>query len=307
MPCVHTPAGPGPPHDGTVEPAAVDTALRRSALDRHGLLLREEAEALPVAQRRALVLVQPRVLAAPTTPLGPEAHLLAVVLSSPDVVLAGRTAAWRYGLTTPGAVVDVGLPAQRQRVLLEPARVRRLAPSLLRATRAVDGMRSVSVETAVVQSAEHAAADCVVAVVEAAVRGRLTTVDRLRTACRRGVAGSALLRLVLDDMADGAVDRWPRRLRRALEHAGITDLESEVRCTSSSGEVVYLDLLCRRAHRAVEVDGWESHGRRTAFVADRRRDRWLQQELSIATTRVAASELQRDLPGVVRELLPLLR
>ena len=285
----------------------MDEQLRTTARRRHGLVLAAEAAALPAAERRALVVVQPGVLVAQTQPLDAATAVAAAELSKPRLVLAGRTALWVHGVGDPGDAVDVAVPA-RQVVLHPPVRVRRLAPSLLTGVRTVDGHQVVSVETAVVQRAELAADAALLTDVEDVLRQRLTTLDRLRRRCRRGVKGSAALRGALEVVSDGDLDALVRDLRRALQSAGVVGLESEVLVRSSSGTTAYLDLLHRPSGNAFEVDGWSAHTDRSRFVADRRRDRWVRREHGIATTRLAADELRRDLAGVVRdELLPLLR
>lgn len=286
----------------------MDPQLRTTALERHGLLLAGEVRCLPAGERRGLVVVQPGVLVAATQPLDLPTRVAAVERSTRDVVLAGRTALWAYGSAAGEPdVVDVAVPDTRQLVLLPPVRVRRLAPSLLAGVRNAGGHRVVSVETAVVQAAEELAGVQLLPVVEELLRNRLTTVSRLRARCRRGVAGSAALRSLLADLDDGAVDRGPRLLRRALETAGVDGFESEVPLRSADGAVAYVDLLHRRSRHAVEVDGWATHSRRERFLADRRRDRWLRRDHGLTTVRVAAEEVERRLDAVVAELLPLLR
>ena len=282
----------------------MDDALRRAALSRHGLVLRGEAAGLPAGERRALVVAQPRVLVAGTQPQDRATRVAAVELSAPQVVLAGRTAAWAHGLdVVDDGTVDVAAPDTEQLVLLPPARVRRLAPSLLTGVRSVRGHRVVSVETALVQCAERT--DDLLDLVEQALRDRLTTPDRLRRRCGRGIAGSAALRVVVAELDAGA-DRLPRRLRSALEAAGVRGLESEVRVLSPDGACAWLDLLHRPSRTALEVDGWTAHGTRTAFLADRRRDRWVHRTHGLSTLRVTAWEVEQRLDDVVRELAPLL-
>ena len=122
------------------DPLQVDDALRARAHDRGGLLLPSEVGGLRAGRRRGLVLVQPGVLAAETQPLDAAAVLKAVQLSvRGDHWFAGQAALWLYGALGPPAVVDVAVRDTRQLVLGSPVRVRRLAPSLLRSTRTIDG------------------------------------------------------------------------------------------------------------------------------------------------------------------------
>jgi hypothetical protein len=287
----------------------VDPRVRAAALQRRGLLLAEEARRLPAGQRSALVLVQPRVLVAATQPLDLATRVSAAMACTDGIVLAGRAALWAYGVDRgPGEpALDVAVPDHRQLVLLPPVRVRRVAPSLLSGARSTSGYPVVALETAVVQAAEDLPDERLLDVVEEVLRQRLTTLGRLRGRCRRGVAGSARLRRLLDVLEAGGMDRSPRILRQALEAAGVTGLSSEVPLRSKSGKTAYVDLLHRASGNAVEVDGWATHSRRDRFLADRQRDCWLRREYGITTTRVGAEEVERRLDGVVAELLPLLR
>lgn len=284
----------------------MDDDLLRRTHERGGLLLPAEVGGLRAARRRSLTLVQPGVLIARTQPVDASALVTAVELSVVgEYWFAGRTALWLYGAGQAPDTVDVAVRDIRQLVLSAPVRVRRLAPSLLRSTRTIEGRPLVGLETAVVQSAESPDVD-VLAVVEDVLRRRLTTADRLLRTCRRGVAGSTALRQALDVVADGDLEQLKRQLRAALVAAGVQGLTSEVAVRSRSGALAYLDLLHEETSNAVEVDGWQSHSERRRFVADRRRDRWVRQELGITTTRVAADELRADLTSVVAELRALL-
>jgi hypothetical protein len=285
----------------------VDDELLARAHARSGLLLPAEVGGVRAGRRRGLVVVQPRVLAAETQPLGPVAVVRAVELSVVcDYWFAGRAALWLHGAGRAPRTIDVGVRDTRQLVLAPPVRVRRLARSLLRATRTVGGHQVVGLETAVVQSAEDPEVD-VLAVVEDVLRRRATTFDRLLRTCRRGVAGSAALRRALGVVDDGDLELLKRRLRSALVSAGVAGLRSEVPVHSASGAAAYLDLLHEASGNAVEVDGWQTHTERRRFVADRRRDRWVRREHGVDTIRVAADEVRADLPAVVEELMPMLR
>lgn len=284
----------------------MDDDLLRRAHQRSGLVLPTEVGGLKAARRRGLTVVQPGVLVAQTQPVDAVALVAAVGLSvTGEYWFAGRTALWLYGAGLAPTTLDVGVRDTRQLVLSRTVRVRRLAPSLLRSTRTLDGHPLVALETAVVQSAESADVD-VPATVEDVLRRRLTTADRLLRTCRRGVAGSTVLRAALAVVSDGDLEQLTRQLKAALVAAGVRDLASEVAIRSSGGAIAYLDLLHAATRNAVEVDGWQTHSERGRFVADRRRDRWVRHEHGITTIRVAADELRADLAAVVAELLPVL-
>lgn len=291
-----------PPRRPTV--ARVDDDLAAVARRRGGFVRPDELGGLSRARRRGLVVAQPGVLVAETQPLGARDVVRAVRLSvRGDYWFAGRAALWIHGAGSEPTVVDVAVRDVRQIVLAPPVRVRRLAPSLLTSTRTVSGLPVVSLETAVVQSAEQP--DDLLDVVEDVLRRRATTPARLRSTCRRGVAGSAALRAVLDVVSDGDLEELKRRLRAALVGAGVRGLRSEVAVRSASGAVAYLDLYDDVTRNAVELDGWASHTERARFRADRRRDRWVRSEHGILTTRVAADEVRDDVVAVAAELAPL--
>lgn len=286
----------------------MDEQVVARAQARGGVVLRAEAGPVRTARRAGLVLVQPRVYVAATQPVDAALIAEAVRQSVTDDgwAFAGCTALWRYGVLGARTPVEVGVPDARQLVLGDGVRVRRLASGLLTRCRTLDGWRLVAVETAVVQAAEGLAAEELSDLVETLLRERLTTHDRLLASCRRGVKGSSALRAALAPLSEGDLELQKRRLRRALEHAGVTGLRSEVPVTSASGAVAYLDLLHEASRNVVEVDGFASHSDRRRFLADRRRDRWLRRERGLLTTRVAAVEVRERLPTVVGELVPLL-
>ena len=286
----------------------MDEQVLARARARGGVVLGAEAGSARAARRAGLVLVQPRAYVAATQPVDAAVIAEAVRRSVPDDewAFAGCTALWRYGVLSARTPVEVGVPDTRQLVLGNGVRVRRLASGLLTRCRTLGDWRLVSVETAVVQAAEVLAAEELSDLLETALRGRLTTHDRLLASCRRGVKGSSALRAALAPLSDGDLELQKRRLRRALEQAGVTGLHSEVPVTSASGAVVYLDLLHEASRNVVEVDGFASHSDRRRFLADRRRDRWLRRERGLLTTRVAAVEVRDRLPAVVQELVPLL-
>src|SRR3546814_3496207 len=81
----------------------------------------------------------------------------------------------------------------------------------------------------------------------------------------------------------------------------ISDWSSDV-CSSDlpSGDYT-LDFYCSDARLAIEIDG-EAHGRGDRPMRDARRDRWFETH-GIATMRIPAREVLRDLDGVVRGIV----
>lgn len=286
----------------------MEQRLVQQALSDEGLLTRDALQR-PRArslQRSGLVVVQPGVVAAATQPLGADGLVRAVSLSvRPPFAFLGRTALWRYGVLPPPSVVEVGVPSTRGLTVHPPVLGRRVAPGLLERCLWREGVPLVRLEVAVVQSAADLPLGELRRVVESLLRERRTTSARLLAMCRRGVAGSTALRGVLHELQDGDLELQQRRLRRALQAAGVVGLESEVRLVSRGGATCYLDLLHRPSHRAVETDGSGTHGTAEQQLVDRRRDRWVLLDHGIVTTRVTASEVREGLPDLVAELLPL--
>lgn len=307
---VHRPPRSLPRLVPTADPARVlPDPLVQQARASHGLITARQLSTYRSgrSRRAGLVVVQPRVLAAPTQPLDAAALVRAVSLSlTPPYAFLGPTALWLHGAGPRPEVVEVGVPADRGITVHPPVRGRRLAPALLETVVVRSGVPLVGLEVAVVQSAAVLRPDVLLRLVEDLVRARRTSPARLLDACGRGVGGSRALRAVIGELADGDLEQHQRRLRRALEAAGVRGLESEVRLVSASGASCWLDLLHRGRRRAVEVDGAWTHGSRAQQVVDRRRDRWVLLEHGIDTTRVAAVEVRDRLPQLVRELLPLL-
>lgn len=256
--------------------------------------------------RRGLVVVQPGVVAAATQPLPAAALVHAVSLSTePPYAFLGATALWLHGVLPAPDVVEVGVPSARGLTVHSPVVGRRVASGLLDRAVVRGGRPLVRLEVALVQAAAQLVRADLLRVVEETLRSRRTTAARLLAECRRGVAGSSALRHVLAELADGDLELQQRRLRKALQAAGVTGLEVEVALSSRHGATCWLDLLHRPTMRAFETDGAASHGTALQQLTDRRRDRWVLLEHGISTTRVTAGEVRTRLPSLVLELLPL--
>lgn len=258
------------------------------------------------ARRDALVVVQPRVLAAATQPLGPW-ELVAGARTSIEGMHAflGRTALWLYGFTAEPEVVQVGIPHTTTWAGRPPVEIRRVADSILRGRRTVRDCSVVAFEVAVIQACERKPTSDVVELVGEALRARRTAVPRLRARCVRGFAGSAAVRAAVDELVGTSLDGAVRRLRVALEERGVHGLRTEVRFTNDAGASAYVDLLDEAGRTAVEVDGFLSHAERQRFRTDRRRDRWLAAQHQLLTVRVDVAETLHDLERLADELAAL--
>ncbi len=113
---------------------------------------------------------------------------------------------------------------------------------------------------------------------EDALRRGLTSVSRLRwrerQLARPGRAGPAALRRVLERRPQGA----PRtesdletQFLQCLRAAGVREPVRQHRLRLTDGTMVRLDDAYPEELLFVELDGWASHGGRTAFRQDRRR------------------------------------
>lgn len=275
-----------------------------------GLLLSSQLGSTPerTAGRRNLLLLQPRVYIAQTQPVGPVEQVAAVHASVQSAyAFLGETALWLYELAEPPDVVQVGVPHATRFRALAPVRVRRVAPAVLRGRRPLSSGWVVAVEVAIIQAAARRPPEEVLTLLESVLRDRRTTMPRIRSRLRRGVAGSTAVRAGLDTLAGTSLDAAVRRLKQALEGLGILGLEPELHFRSSAGTSAYGDLVDERSRTVVEVDGYLTHVERKRFRADRKRDRWLVAQHGYLTLRVDATETVDELDAVAAELADILR
>ncbi|WP_353204697.1 endonuclease domain-containing protein [Sphingomonas sp.] len=72
-----------------------------------------------------------------------------------------------------------------------------------------------------------------------------------------------------------------------------------------TGDALSLDFYCIDAKLAIEVDG-EAHARADRPARDKARDAWLASE-GVATLRIAARDVLRDLESVIRHVVETAR
>jgi very-short-patch-repair endonuclease len=89
---------------------------------------------------------------------------------------------------------------------------------------------------------------------------------------RRGVAGLRMLVDELDPLAKRARNELERRFLALCRRAGVPSPEVNANL-EVAGRRVQPDFLWREERVIIETDGYEAHGTRSAFKADRRRDR----------------------------------
>jgi very-short-patch-repair endonuclease len=284
-----------------VDPSAIAAALEQAgAVDLAALGSNPHRS----ARRHGLVLVQPRVALAATQPVGARELMYAVAASVPEPrALLSGAALWAHGQGPLPAVVEIGVVGTRGLTVRSPVVPRRLAPATLVGVVVRRGLPVVPLEMAVVQRSATLTDPQVLVLVERVLRARATTTDRLRAACRRGLAGSRPVRAALVVLDGGDLELQKRRLRAALVAAGVGQLRSEVRFVSRSGASCYVDLLHEPSRKAVELDGGY-HDLPAQRQVDRRKDRWLRRDHGIEVLRVADEEVRRDVAAVAAELLP---
>jgi hypothetical protein len=293
----------------------VDAQLLETAARQDGLLTRTQLAAAgrPGLLRRRLRdgewveeqpgVVRPAVLH-PTFAVRVRAVALSLGTDSnaPLWTFSHRTAAHLLGLPVPEpARVEVLLPAAIRDAPLTEVR-RRITKKPPRRVWCA-GHPVTWVADVAVQCASEIERDDLLQMVEFAVRTRRTTLDKLRSACRRGVAGSSNLRDVWAELSSEGIDRWMRRLVRLLTTAGLPKPTLEAPIYDGSLRRALLDGLWEALQLALEVDDWETHGSRDAQERDRRRDRWLLREHGITTVRVTPREIRDSPNDVVRDIV----
>lgn len=284
------------------------------AAEQHGLLCRSQfadARQLGTLRRRLRtgewVVEQPGVVRPATTVPDFAMRIAAVALSlncdgDTEWVFSHRTAAHLHGLPLPEPdEVDVLLAAANREAPLSAVRRHLTREPPRRAWR--EGYPVSPVPQTVVQCGRGVSREELVHVVEYAVRERLTTLPRLREVCGRGVDGSAALRDVLDELSAEGIDKWMRRLVRALRSTNLPTPELEVPMLDAGGRVhLILDGLFRDVGLGLEMDDWETHGSRAAQERDRERDRWLLREHGVTVLRVTPRQLRRGEADVVQDI-----
>lgn len=116
-----------------------------------------------------------------------------------------------------------------------------------------------------------------------------------------GRRGSPIRRRLLNDSRDEPWSAAERMAHRLLREAGITGWRTNVRLGD-----YYLDIAWPAARVCLEVDGFEHHGGRAGFEADRLRDQVLASRGWIVI-RVTWAQLSSDPDGFLRRLRAVLR
>ena len=266
--------------------------MERSALDelarrQHGLVTRDQALACgvsptgwlrQVASNRLFLVHDGVARLAGTVPTPEQTILAAVFAAGPGAMASHRSAAFLWGLDVPPcAPVDIVVPRER-RVELDAVRVHRprdrddlrsatrRAVPVCRPLRVLLDLGMVTTPSVVCDALESFL-----------VRG-LVSVDAVHRALERhriqGRPGLAPLALVLDEwpLGDAPPDSTLEvAMARLLRRAGLPPAAFHPRLVIARRRFVP-DFAYVDERLAIEVDGWQYHGTRRAFEADRERD-----------------------------------
>jgi len=218
----------------------------------------------------ALHAILPAIYCTPEEIGNPMVRLRAAALwAGPDAVMTGHAAAkLTFWPECPLPTITIAVPGQairsRPGFVLEP---RRIAPT--------DVLELGGILRATVPSVTAVDLACTAdggETIDRALRSRTATLDQMwavlaRHQNRRGNRQRAAL---LHDSCDQPWSEAERLLHRMLRAAGLARWSTNAWVTA--GENRYcVDVLFAERALILEVDGWETHGSRSAFEDDRRR------------------------------------
>ena len=289
--------------------AAASREVAAQARRQHGLITREQASAAGVSRsgwyrmidRGQLELLHPAVARIGGAPATDRQAVLAGVLACGPDALASHTAAavvwgveldrWRVEVTLArrsGGRAVAGVAIHRPADLVDLAPVRRDHIPVTNPLRLLVDL-----------GASRPVADVERALDQLVVRGTVT-MPAVRAALARharpGRSGVVALRTVVDRWAlgDERPDSEPEaEVARWLAGAGVGEPVPHHRVGRYEVDLAWPDLRV-----ALEVDGWEVHGRRDAFEADRLRDLHLQ-ALGWSVLHVSGRSVRRRSPAVL--------
>lgn len=260
-------------------------------------------------ERGQFELLHPGVARIGGAPVSDAQRILAAVLAcGPGSLASHSAAAFVWGIPLDRWVVEVTAPRHGRGRSLAGTVIHRptdrvdLAPSWRHGIPVTNPLRLL-----VDLGASRPEGDVEAALDQLVVRGTVT-VAAVRAAlarhATRGRGGAGALRAVLDRWALGAhrpdsgseagAARW-------LAGAGMGEPVFHHRVDRYELDFAWPDRLV-----ALEVDGWDVHGRREAFEADRLRDLHLQ-ALGWLVLHVSARSVERRAPGVLQWVGAVLR
>jgi hypothetical protein len=198
----------------------------------------------------------------------PEVILTAVSRRLPQVVFAGRTAAWLHGLDLPPCnPIEVTLDPAGPTTHLSGIRVRRSVVLPQETCRRRD-LRTTSIDRTIADLARHLPLVEAVAAADMAIHRRLVAVTNLETWLVRhpGHPGVRRLRRVIDLVEPATESVMETRLRLLLVLGGLPRPQAQVSLRDEDGRFLGRPDLYYPAQRLVlEYDG---AGHRESLVAD---------------------------------------
>jgi Transcriptional regulator, AbiEi antitoxin/Protein of unknown function (DUF559) len=234
--------------------------------------------------------------------------MAAVLACGSKAVLSHRSAAALWDLRPPGGVaIDVTVGADGRRRTLDGVRVHRSATAGEAFAVVERGIPVTTVAWTLLDLAAVVPRHVLRRAVEESDRRELLDMGAITAVFERSPrrAGSTALRAVLADMGRHGITRTRSDveagfLQLCLDH-GLPRPE-----VNRYANGVERDFRWPDPHRlVVEVDGWAHHRGRTAFEADRARDRRAVAD-GWRVARFTASEVQRDPRAVAAEVAGLL-
>jgi predicted transcriptional regulator of viral defense system len=295
---------------------ALDTRIRHLAEKQHGVVARQQLEALGVGrgslEKRllagGLLRLYPGVYAVGHLVLSREARWMAAVLAcGPGAVLSHRSAAALWGMLNPGShAIEVTTPRKsRSRGAIH----RHFAVLPADETTTERGIPVTTVPRTLFDLAATSSAD----VVEHALReseyrrlhDRLSLPDLLARYPRR--RGAPTVREALRrrrDLPAGRVRSWLElEFLPFLRRNGLPRPQLNV-WLEVGGRWIQVDCLWS-GKAVVELDGFAAHGTRTAFREDRARDRRLR-VAGYEVTRIAPEQFEAEPEEIATDLRALL-
>lgn len=287
---------------------SIDAAIAELAARQHGVVAHRQLLGIGAsgsaigrrAARGALHRVHRGVYAVGHPAVSLQGRWMAAVLSAGEAaILSHQTAAFLHGLL-PAAGPPIHVTARKRKpgepgILVHGSSLPDDETTTRDRIPVTEPMRTL-VDLAAVLSPHRLQRAADLARIGAPARRRRLEVLLAR---HRGRRGTAALRAILEAAErDAAIPRseLENRLRAIVASAGLPAPEVNTR-ERTTGRRYELDASWPAWRLAVELDGWESHGTRQAFEADRERDR----RLAVAGWRVIRITWRqlRDEPALV--------
>lgn len=278
-----------------------DHVIARLAERQHGVVSRRQLDALGLSEREIDLRIASGNLhpvfrgafAVGHRAIDRQARMLAAVLACGDgTVLSHGSAAELQGLWNKQLVpVDV-IPPRRAGRKIPDIRWHNVLRPTPDEIEIVEGIPCTTISRTIVDMAGRTGFVGLSRLVErAAIQRRLDVQEIDRVLARGRRRGAPNLRAILDLWRTDDERKRKPRLRSPLEGfllpaliaAGVPRPECNVKLRVDGGRPLEVDMLWRAQHLAIEADGEETHGTRSAFQEDRRRD----QRLVAAGYRVA--------------------